>query len=216
MTVAPTLPNTSWLENADAKSRLRQVLREHRNRHHRHPERGHAPACHALTEHALEAVGTARTVACYVSTGNEPCTWLLLEELQARGTKVLLPVLGPRLSRSWGWFKGLDDLAQRAPRRPPEPSGPALDATAVSLAEVVLVPALAVDRRGHRLGQGGGWYDRVLPLVYPAATVLAVLHPDELVRTPLPVEAHDHQVDAVLTTESWFLLEGSSFATPQA
>ncbi|WP_194949700.1 5-formyltetrahydrofolate cyclo-ligase [Actinomyces trachealis] len=211
MTAAPALPDTSWLENADAKDRLRQVLREHRRRHHRHPSRGHNQACEALTEHALEAIGTAQTVTCYVSAGDEPCTWTLLEQLQRQGVRVLLPVLGPRLSRAWGWFKGIDDLAQRAPRRPPEPSGEPLDAETIALAEAVLVPALAIDPNGNRLGQGGGWYDRMLPLVSPGATIFGLVHPEELVRTAVPVEEHDCRVDAVITAESWFLLQGSSF-----
>ncbi|SPT54227.1 5-formyltetrahydrofolate cyclo-ligase family protein [Actinomyces bovis] len=211
MTVAPALPDTSWLEKVDAKERLRQVLREHRRSHHPHPSRGHNLACEALTEHALEAIGTKQTVACYVSTGSEPCTRLLLERLHEQGVQVLLPVLGPRLSRAWGWFKGVDDLAERAPRRPPEPSGEPLEAETIALAEAVLVPALAIDPNGNRLGQGGGWYDRMLPLVAPEATVFGVVHPEELVRTPVPVEAHDNRVDAVITAESWFLLQGSSF-----
>lgn len=152
------------------------------------------------------------TVAAYVSVGHEPCTRLLLEHLEESGTAVLLPVLGPHLSRCWGYFRGIADLAERSPGRPPEPSGQVLPATAVADAEAVIVPALAVDRSGRRLGQGGGWYDRVLPLRRPEAPVFAVVHDDELVTGPLPTQAHDARVDAVITPDEWFLLEGSAFA----
>ena len=76
----------------------------------------------------------------------------------------------------------------------------------------LLVPALAVDRAGRRLGQGGGWYDRMLPLRGEGVLAFALLHPDELVEGPLPTEDHDERVDAVVTAEEWFLLEGSRFA----
>lgn len=209
---AHDLPETSWLEVEDAKDRLRQVLRLHRRNHHRHPESGHNDVCRALTAHALEAVGAMEAVALYVSVGHEPCTRLLLEELEHRGVTVLLPVLGPHLARSWGRFRGVDDLAERAPGRPPEPSGEALDAEAIADVDGVVVPALAVDRAGWRLGQGGGWYDRMIPLRRPGAKVFAMVHDDELVAAPLPTEEHDERVDAVITPQRWFLLEGSAFA----
>ena len=218
---ARTLPDITWLESDDAKERLRRVLRAHRRTHHPHavPVPGHplvleehGPECEAFTENALEAVGSASTVAAYVSVGSEPCTRLLLTRLEAAGVTVLLPVLGPRLGRCWGRFLGTEDLAERAPGRPPEPSGPVLPAVAVADAELLLVPALAVDRAGNRLGQGGGWYDRMIPLTSPTAPVCAMVYPDETVRVPLPVEAHDRKVDAVVTSQEWFLLEGSAFA----
>ena len=145
-TGALDLPDTSRLEVDDAKDELRKVLRAHRRAHHHHPDSGHTAACEALTEHALEAVAGATTVATFVSMGAEPCTRLLLERLHEAGVEVLLPVLGPHLARCWGRFQGSADLAERAPRRPLEPSGPTLPAEAVHEAEALLVPALCVDR----------------------------------------------------------------------
>ncbi|WP_167149900.1 5-formyltetrahydrofolate cyclo-ligase [Actinomyces sp. ZJ308] len=209
-TGALDLPDTSRLEVDDAKDELRKVLRAHRRAHHRHPSFGHTPACEALTEHALEAVAGAASVATFVSTGAEPCTRLLLERLHEAGVEVLLPVLGPHLARCWGRFQGAADLAERAPRRPPEPSGPALPAEAVGEVEVLLIPALAVDHNGRRLGQGGGWYDRMLPLRAPGTHTFAIIHPEELLAESLPVEEHDEPVDAVITAQEWFLLATGS------
>lgn len=213
MTTEPVaLPDTAPLNADDAKEQLRSVLRSHRRSDHRHAPRGHDDVCVALTEHALEALAGADSVAAYVSVGHEPCTRLLLDRLHERGVTVLLPVLGPHLSRSWGVFRGSEDLAERAPGRPPEPSGEALPADAVARTEALVVPALAVDRNGHRLGQGGGWYDRMLPLRQPDTGVFAMVYDDELVPGPLPTEEHDRSVDAVITPHAWFLLEGSAFA----
>lgn len=212
-TQAHELPDTGRLEIDDAKERLRQVLRQYRRKRHRHPARGHDAVCESLTTHALEAVKGMDRVAAYVSVGHEPCTRLLLERLTERGVRVLLPVLGPHLSRSWAYYRGAADLAERAPGRPPEPSGRVLPPEEIGRVDALLIPALAVDRGGRRLGQGGGWYDRFLPLRADGVRVFAMVHDDELVAGPLPTEAHDEPVDAVITPEEWFLLEGSAFAS---
>ena len=206
------LPDTASLGAEDAKEQLRTVLRSHRRSRHRHSGHGHSSVCRAFTERALEALGGARSVAAYVSVGHEPCTRQLLDRLAERDIEVLLPVLGPHLARSWGDFRGSRDLAERAPGRPPEPSGDALPAEAITRADALIIPALAVDRGGRRLGQGGGWYDRMLPLRRDDVIVFAMVYDDELVPGPLPTEPHDEIVDAVITPDAWFLLEGSAFA----
>ena len=103
-------------------------------------------------------------------------------------------------------------LLDRLAERPPEPSGDALPAEAITRADALIIPALAVDRGGRRLGQGGGWYDRMLPLRRDDVSVFAMVYDDELVPGPLPTEPHDEIVDAVITPDAWFLLEGSAFA----
>jgi 5-formyltetrahydrofolate cyclo-ligase len=97
----------------------------------------------------------------------------------------------------------LDDGERRtsAVVRVSEPTGPRLGPQAVAEAAVVLVPALAVDRRGVRLGQGGGSYDRALSRVRPGTLVVALLHPGELFDEPLPSAPHDRPVHAVATVD---------------
>jgi 5-formyltetrahydrofolate cyclo-ligase len=63
---------------------------------------------------------------------------------------------------------------------------------------VVLVPALAVDRRGVRLGRGGGFYDRSLSFCRPGARLVAVVRDSELV-DELPGEPHDVPMTHALT-----------------
>ena len=88
-----------------------------------------------------------------------------------------------------------------------------LPAEAVARADALVIPALAVDRGGRRLGQGGGWYDRMLPLRRDGVRVFAMVYDDELVPGPLPTQTHDETVDAVITSDAWFLLKGSAFAS---
>ncbi|MCV2395780.1 5-formyltetrahydrofolate cyclo-ligase [Actinotalea sp. M2MS4P-6] len=157
----------------------------------------------------LDEVRGATTVAAYASRANEPGMVPLLDRLAGRGARVLLPVLGTGLQRQWAWLTSTDELEQRAPGRPPEPPGPTMDAEVLAQADAVVVPALAVDTSGQRLGHGGGWYDRVLEHVRPGVVVLAVVWPEEIYDVdthPLPVEAHDRKVDGVATPSGWRML----------
>jgi 5-formyltetrahydrofolate cyclo-ligase len=64
--------------------------------------------------------------------------------------------------------------------------------------DVVLVPGLAFTADGHRLGQGGGWYDRFLARVGPHCSTIGVGFAVQLVDT-MPIEAHDVVLDRVVT-----------------
>ena len=130
----------------------------------------------------------------------------ILERMAARGVRVLLPVLGSGLQRDWAEYAGADDLQQRSPGRPPEPGGEPLGPSALADADVIIVPALAVDTSGARLGQGGGWYDRALEHARDDVLVIALTFPEEVYEAgtrPLPHEPHDRHVDAVATPEGW-------------
>ncbi|MFE2494753.1 5-formyltetrahydrofolate cyclo-ligase [Streptomyces scopuliridis] len=148
----------------------------------------------------LPELAGARTVAAYVSVGREPDTRALLDALRARGVRVLLPVLLADNDLDWAEYEGADRLVP-AGRGLLEPDGIRLGVDAVLEAEVVLLPGLAVDGRGMRLGRGGGSYDRVLGRLAragaePALTVL--LYENEVVAR-VPEEPHDHPVRAVVT-----------------
>lgn len=148
---------------------------------------------------AAPAVRDARTVAAYVSVGGEPGTGPLLEELEERGTEVLLPVQCPDDDLDWARYTGPVGLAP-ATRGILEPRARRLGLDAVRRASVVLVPALAVDRRGYRLGRGGGSFDRVLArLVGTPVETIALLHDGELLDLPVPRQPHDLPVAAVAT-----------------
>ncbi|MGD6744921.1 5-formyltetrahydrofolate cyclo-ligase [Streptomyces sp. BH106] len=152
----------------------------------------------------LDELANARTVAAYVSVGGEPGTGALLDALRARGTRVLLPALLPDNDLDWGAYDGPASLTTvRHPGKMAllEPGGERLGPAAVLEADVVLLPGLAVDARGMRLGRGGGSYDRVLARLEAAGTrpaLVVLLHDSEVV-AHLPQEAHDKAVDAVVT-----------------
>ncbi|MDX2681328.1 5-formyltetrahydrofolate cyclo-ligase [Streptomyces soliscabiei] len=160
----------------------------------------------ALAARALELpeLAHARVVAAYVSVGTEPGTLALLDALLARGVRVLLPVLLPDNDLDWGSYTGEDSLARvrhGGKMALLEPSGKRLGPDAVTDADVVLLPGLAVDERGMRLGRGGGSYDRVLARLADsdARPSLVVLLYDSEVVDQVPVQPHDRPVHAVVT-----------------
>ena len=152
----------------------------------------------------LPELAHARTVAAYVSVGSEPGTLALLDALHARGVRVLLPVLLPDNDLDWGSYVGEDSLArvQHGGKMALfEPTGTRLGPHAVTEADAVLLPGLAVDAHGMRLGRGGGSYDRVLARLeradaHPALVVL--LYDSEVVER-VPIQAHDQAVHAAVT-----------------
>jgi len=151
-------------------------------------------AAHAIADHLLATpdVRRAATVAAYVSMNGEPGTGPLLDALVAAGKRVILPVLLSDGDLDWAPYAGPGGLAP-ASRGLLEPTAHRLGPDAIATADVVLVPGLAVDTAGVRLGRGGGSYDRALGRV-PVGTVTCALLYEGEVGVPVPVEPHDRAV----------------------
>jgi 5-formyltetrahydrofolate cyclo-ligase len=149
---------------------------------------------------SLAEVQMAGTVAAYYSVGAEPDTRGLVYALWKRGTYVLLPLLRPDGDLDWASYEGPDSLIP-GPRGLQEPKEQPRGPEAVARADAVLVPALAVDHAGNRLGRGGGSYDRALARVGPLIPVIALLYDAELL-SHLPAEPHDTPVRAVVRPEA--------------
>src|SRR5689334_24254430 len=150
----------------------------------------------AIRDHVLSLpeVAAAGTIAAYYSVGTEPATHSLVYALWKRGSYVVLPLLRPDGDLDWASYEGPDSLVP-GPRGLREPGEPPRGVEAVARADVVLVPALAVDAAGRRLGRGGGSYDRALARVGPLVPLIALIYDDELVEQ-VPAEGHDVPVRA--------------------
>lgn len=157
--------------------------------------RGHAPTLAAAFPEAFAGGGA---VAAFVPVGDEPGSPDLPADLARLGARVLLPVTGPRgAALRWGVFTRVEDLAGgRFGLR--EPTGPTRGPEALAEAALVLLPALAVDGRGARLGRGAGFYDRSLAAVPVAAPLVALVRDGEVL-DEVPEEPHDRRVGWVLT-----------------
>jgi len=155
----------------------------------------------AVAEHLMAApeLRRAATVAAYVSVGREPGTGPLLAALAEAGKRVILPLLQPDDDLDWAVYRGPESLV-RARRGLLEPVGTPLGPYAIGTADCVIVPGLAVDRTGLRLGRGGGSYDRALGRV-PVGTFTCVVLQASEVRDEVPADAHDRRVTAVVTED---------------
>jgi 5-formyltetrahydrofolate cyclo-ligase len=161
-----------------------------------------AAAADQVCGHVLSRLDGVPRVAAYVPIGAEPGSLELLDRLRERGTVVLLPVVRPKNALSWAIYSGADTLIPGpwGLRQPVAEPGTVAD---LSTAQAVLVPALAVDERGTRLGRGSGYYDRALHGVPSSVPVAALLHDGELVHR-LPADPWDRPVTAAVTpTEGW-------------
>lgn len=136
----------------------------------------------------------APVVCCYLPVGTEPGSVAMVDAIRAR---VLLPVVTGAAPLDWAEYAGETTLVP-GPYGLREPGGPRLGPDAIGTADVILIPALAIDRRGVRLGRGAGHYDRSLPLARADAALIAVVRDDELLEH-LPDEPHDVRMTATLT-----------------
>lgn len=134
------------------------------------------------------------TVCAYVALPGEPPTEEIVEALLARGDDVFLPIAGQGLT----WVRAADSRPWQAwgLRRAQCPV-PAVDLPPI---DVILVPALAVDTRGRRLGQGGGYYDRFVPQ-HASAHTIALLWAGEVL-PDVGAQAHD------ITVDEWLIADG--------
>jgi len=154
-----------------------------------------------LNEHLEPTVSSGSTVCAYVPVGTEPGSVQLLDMLLRRAGRVLLPVArtagdGTPLPLRWGQYRPGELIRGRWGLL--EPAEPWLPESALAEAGLVVVPALAVDRRGVRLGLGRGFYDRSLAGRDPSARLIAMVRDDELINE-LPAEPHDVAMTHVVT-----------------
>lgn len=143
----------------------------------------------------LPAIATVTTVAAFISLPSEPSTLGLRAWLRTRGIRVLLPILEADNSLSWAADGGAFATGRLGLMTPTGPT------TELALAELMIVPALAIGPHGERLGRGGGSYDRALAgwrAARPDGVVLAWVLDRDL-RNDLPTEGHDEGVDAAVT-----------------
>ncbi|MGW5340105.1 5-formyltetrahydrofolate cyclo-ligase [Rhodococcus pyridinivorans] len=161
----------------------------------------------ALVTVASTLAPAGSMVCAYVPVGSEPGSIALLDALTEAGTTVLVPVTRTGEPLSWARYMGEKTL-MAADFGLREPGGEIFPPEAVAKAHTVLVPALAVDARGVRLGRGAGFYDRTLHLASPEAVIIAVVRDEELV-DELPEDPHDIRMGWALTPGKGLVRLGS-------
>jgi 5-formyltetrahydrofolate cyclo-ligase len=153
-------------------------------------------AAEALRRHVLERLGGTRRIAAYVPAGREPGSLRMLDALRDGGTEILLPVVVAD-GLDWARYEGQVGL-RPGPLGTRAPSGSRLGPGALAAVDAVLLPALAVDHGGVRLGRGGGYYDRALAVVPTGRALVALQHDGEFVPR-LPADPWDRTVTAAVS-----------------
>lgn len=138
-------------------------------------------------------------VAAYWPKNREFDTGPLLHRLLEEGISVCLPVMqkDTRVLSFVNWVDG--DALVKGPHDILQPQ--ITDETEFALPDIVVVPMLAFDRKGHRLGYGGGYYDATLNALRAQKDIVAVgvAYSSQAVLFNLPSEEHDEQLDWVIT-----------------
>jgi 5-formyltetrahydrofolate cyclo-ligase len=144
---------------------------------------------------ALPEVIAATTVFAFWSFGSELPMLPLIEALVARKIVVGLPVITGSEMAAHAWRPGDPTIEAAFGAREPADGAP-IDPWAI---DVILTPAVAVDRTGRRVGYGGGYYDRFLPSTREDAARIALVLAEQLLDEDLPAGSFDLRVDAIVT-----------------
>lgn len=198
----------------DDKQRLRKRIRDARaervSTSAEAVSRAHAASFTDQLTRLTQALGAQR-VACFVGHRGEPDTAGYIKWALDHGVEIMLPRSLSDDTLEWA-------LHERGALAPgafgiPEPTGPALPSGAAATADLLVIPAAAVDEGGWRLGWGRGFYDRELAALgntqaqaaaarggRPRPAVFAVVWEAEVLAA-VPRETHDAPVDGVVTEE---------------
>lgn len=186
-----------------AKKQIRARMRAIRGGH---PSAALAQRSRAIVENLLlhPTVAAARSVALFwpLLERGEVDLRALDENLRQRGVALYYPFMDPRpeggYSTGFRRTISIEDLQDRGQRFfEPLPGGEPARAGDI---DVVIVPALAADLRGYRIGYGAGYYDATLADVCPPAKSIIVAYHFQML-AELPFEEHDVACDFVVTDE---------------
>lgn len=184
--------------STEAEGVKRELRRELRQRRRDRPAEERETAASGITRNliALTAEHDARVVACYLSMPTEPNTRPYVAWAAMHGVETLIPVSRADGLLDWvygggpGESEGLFGIL--------EPVGGLLGTSAIRGADLILIPAAAIDRDGMRLGWGRGFFDKTLAAMDRRPPVFAIVYDDEVLDA-VPRESHDQAVDGVVT-----------------
>jgi 5-formyltetrahydrofolate cyclo-ligase len=187
-------------DSAEAKATLRRAMRARRAAM---APLGEAAALAAARLLPVEQLPRFQIVSAYMPKGAEFDPWPVVERLTAAGARVALPRAEDRAAgMSFRLSPGRDHLVPDAFGVPSPPAG-----APEACPDLVICPLLAFDRRGRRLGQGGGHFDRALTALKATQPVfvLGVGYACQEAQT-IPAEPHDVLMDAILTETAYIVV----------
>ncbi len=178
------------------KNELRKYIREQK-RHFTQQQLGEMSLRIMSSVLSHPRVQEADTILMYHSLPDEVDTHSALDQLLSMGKKVLLPKVISDTEMTIHEYTGRDSLQPSEPYGILEPTTPELSIINCQLSIITIVPGMAFDRQGHRLGRGKGYYDRFLSCI-PNAYKLGVCFPFQMLEI-IPSETTDVVMDEVIT-----------------
>ncbi|MDE7086388.1 MAG: 5-formyltetrahydrofolate cyclo-ligase [Prevotella sp.] len=177
------------LKSMTTKQALRQLIRQRKQQH----STGESVAVIALLKENPR-FSLARTLLLYSALPDEVQTQPLLDQLSAEGKTVLLPRVTSDTDMELRCYTGAADL-QKGAFGIMEPIGEVF--TDYATIDVAIVPGMAFDPNGHRLGRGKGYYDRFLARI-PHVYKIGLCFVWQLVDC-VPTDANDIMMDCVVS-----------------
>ena len=166
----------------------------------------------------LPALARARRIACYLPVNGEVDCRFIIEGAWHRGRQVMLPVLRGRRLQFAPWRPAMATRTNRFGIA--EPAGPRRDEVDGRKLDVVIVPLVAFDAQGNRLGMGGGYYDRSFAFTldrqrWRKPRLIGIAWQFQQVDT-LAARAWDVPLDAVITESSTRVFDRTRLSTANA
>ena len=156
----------------------------------------------------LPGIRAAATLMVYLSFGSEVDTDALIRWGWAEGKRIAVPLCSPEGCCLTPCLIGDFAELEKGHYGIREPRATCLRPADPGRIDAVLVPAVAFDSRGYRVGYGGGYYDRFLPRI-PRAVRIGVAFAGQVVAA-VPAEAHDLPVDLIVTEEGLIPCRGAA------
>lgn len=187
------------------KKRLRDAIRAAKTQH-LSPfvrERAEALLCERWKDEvepgilrAAAAKHSVPTVLLYAALPDEVPTHGLITTLCRLGWHVVLPCVAGPAELDLKLCRSIEDLVESGPYHIPEPRGPIF--TDLAALDFALIPGMAFDRQGHRLGRGKGYYDRLLANPFFDSIPKVGLCYDFQLLSQVPAAPHDRPVDGLI------------------
>ena len=143
----------------------------------------------------------ARIVLFYINIGGEVATTNLIKKSYEYNKIVVLPVFNP--SNNTFRLMKVDNIATdmvEGPRKVMEPNPKKCKVVPIECIDIAIIPGIAMDEKGGRIGPGDGFYDRLIPEL-PVTTRKVGLAIENQIIPQIPMESHDKYVDIVITEE---------------
>lgn len=147
---------------------------------------------------ALKEYRDANTIFTFVSYRSEVDTKQLISESLRRGKRVLVPVVdNDKKEMILSELKSAEEM-QTSDMGILEPSGENIRPVEPKIVDICITPGAVFDRRGYRIGYGGGFYDKMMPRFRSDAKKIGVGYDFQLV-DEVPKEEHDQKIDMLIT-----------------